>query len=125
MRKQHIVAVSSEIFSFWLLTGKQQHIHLLLTNVHIKFMLILSPINRPKTLQYNQQLTFLSNIFDATVMSYKCFPCFLNHHVLSISLAQVQGFPLILKTYNGHFIIYSEPRSYFPHLEYVFYNPIR
>ena len=66
MGKQQIATVPSEIFNLWLLTWKQQLVHLFLIIVNIVFLPVLWPIHRFPRFSETTHLMFLDVIFSAT-----------------------------------------------------------
>ena len=68
MRIQHNVAVSSEVFCFWLLTGKQEVIHPLLIDVLMVLLQILGLVYRCTYCMYTTHLILISKVFLATIL---------------------------------------------------------
>ena len=70
MRKQHIAAVSPEVFCLWLLTWKYYLIHPLLIDVNIVFLRMFWPIHRFCFKNEPCQLPLMSVICLTTKVSY-------------------------------------------------------
>ena len=93
MRNQHITAVSSEVFCFWLMTWKYYLIHPLFIDVNIVFLRIFWPIHRFPCSSETTHLILLGlyNISGLFVI-FKC-PADL--------LGTCPGFSLMVTTHNS------------------------
>ena len=70
MRKQHIAAILSNCFCFWLSTSKIQFVHTLLIDVNIVFLRILWPIDWCVCSWHTTHLILLGIIFRADMSFY-------------------------------------------------------
>ena len=103
MRKQHIAAVSPEVFCLWLLTWKYYLIHPLFFDVIVVFSRVLGSIVWGACSRHLDQLPLMSEIFrvDMSFLTWAVLVALPYSSVLHTSLARIQGFSLMVTSHKS------------------------